>query len=444
MKNFFKGILAISVAAASVFGLSACEPEDVPFGAMPLGTPLKATMLDYKERNEYKYGDINRSAEKFAADFADIAYKQYGEDGNFAVSPISVYMALSLAAQCSADDTQSEILSTLGISYDTLKTQFSYYYRSVFAEYTARDETDKKIQTGMIKLTNSVWLDSHTTAKQECIDTLAEKYFCYSYHTDFHDDNAAANQAVQKFVKENTNGLIDQNFELSKDTVFALINTLYLKDFWNMYGNDLLLTENDYNFAQSDGSIKNIKLLQGYSNNGRVVESDSFKTFFTRTANGNKINFILPKDGYTVDDVFTAENISKVKNIESYKGVDDEKKQRFYTRCLFPEYTASFDGYITSILKQMGITAMFDSDKCDFTNLTDDDVYCDSVIHTTKLKVDRKGIEGAAVTIIVGAGAAGPDEYENVYLDFVIDRAFGFIISDAYGNTLFSGVVNKV
>ena len=442
MKRILKTIVSISCAVLSVFGLTACNTTSS--GVDVIGKPDNVTDMDNNERNENKFADIHESAENFASNFAAIAYKQYDSEENFAVSPLSVYMALSIAAQCSAGETQSEILSTLGMTYDNLNAEFSDYYRSVFAEYTARLENNEIVQTGVINLTNSVWLDSHTNPKQECIDTLADKFFCYSYRADFVDDNENANKAVREFVKENTKGLIDKDFALSAETVFALINTLYLKDCWNTTGRDLPFTDKNYDFLQNDGSIKSIKLLHGYSNYGQVVEGDDYSTFFTKTNNGNKIDFILPKEGYGIDDVFTAENIEKVKSLTSYNGVNHEKKQRYYTSCLFPEFTATYDEQIGSILAKMGITTLFDSKKCDFTGLTDDYAVCGNITHTTKLTVDRKGIEGAAVTIMPSPGAAGPDEYEDVYLNFVVDKAFGFIISDRYGNTLFSGVVKNI
>jgi serine protease inhibitor len=59
--------------------------------------------------------------------------------------------------------------------------------------------------------------------------------------------------------------------------------------------------------------------------------------------------------------------------------------------------------------------------------------------------VDRKGIEGAAVTLMaMGATSAPSDEYTKLYFDFIVDKAFGFIITDSYGATLFSGVVNEL
>lgn len=67
-----------------------------------------------------------------------------------------------------------------------------------------------------------------------------------------------------------------------------------------------------------------------------------------------------------------------------------------------------------------------------------------AIIHKTKLDVNKKGIEGAAVTIIANAGESAPsEEYTKIYSDFVIDQSFGFML--VYDDTiLFSGVVNNL
>ena len=36
------------------------------------------------------------------------------------------------------------------------------------------------------------------------------------------------------------------------------------------------------------------------------------------------------------------------------------------------------------------------------------------------------------------------DNYKKVYHDYIVDRAFGFVIIDMYGSVIFSGVVNSV
>jgi serine protease inhibitor len=76
------------------------------------------------------------------------------------------------------------------------------------------------------------------------------------------------------------------------------------------------------------------------------------------------------------------------------------------------------------------------------SNITSEPVCCEGVIHKVSLTVDKKGIEGAAVVYIPGAGAAGPPPYEKVYHDFVVTGAFGFVITDTYGTVVFSGVIN--
>ena len=98
------------------------------------------------------------------------------------------------------------------------------------------------------------------------------------------------------------------------------------------------------------------------------------------------------------------------------------------------------------ILQQnFGIQTLFDEETCDLTALTDDKpAFCDGVIHQTSLEVNKKGIEGAAITVIPGAGAPGPDEYEDVYVDFIVDRAFCFILTDSHDTVIFSGVVENI
>lgn len=435
MKKIFKSLLSITCTAAVACGISACGTGAK---AEELGAPKETTALTYAERHSEKVKTVSSSAEKFSAEFASLAYGKYKTEDNFAVAPVSVYMALSLAAQSADGNTRSEILSALGISYNDLFEGFSDYYRSLFAEY----RSDGKLN-GQISLSNSIWVDTRVLTKQDCIQTLADKFHCYSYKADFYNDTAAVNRTIRKFVKDKTKGLIDRDFQLSNRTLYALINTLYLKDTWSDFGDDLLFTNQNYNFINYDKTEKKTKLLQGYYCEGRAVDGEKYKTFFAETANGNKLKFILPDDGYSVDDIFTAKNLAEINGITDYQAKDEVNKIKYSTRCQFPEFSASFNKNIKDLLADMGIKDLFD-ENCNFSTLTDNDVFCSAVTHATKLNVDKKGIEGAAVTIMEVDDSAQPPEYENVFYDFVIDRAFGFILTDKYDNTLFSGVVKNI
>jgi serine protease inhibitor len=127
-------------------------------------------------------------------------------------------------------------------------------------------------------------------------------------------------------------------------------------------------------------------------------------------------------------------------------------KIRYNTRCLFPSFKASYDEKINDVLKsEFNINTLFDKAKCDLTNFAEvpakyENMYCEKIQHVTDLTVDEKGIEGAAVTLVQldGATSAGPNEYEYVYNDFVVNKSFGFIITNSRNVTLFSGVVKSI
>ena len=139
--------------------------------------------------------------------------------------------------------------------------------------------------------------------------------------------------------------------------------------------------------------------------------------------------------------MFTEENIAKVNVLSDYNAYDEVSDKTNVTRCIFPEYKTDYDKDVSEILKDMGIKNLFDATKCDFTNLSADGVVCSQVRHVTKLAVDKKGVEGAAVTIIAMDGTSVPN-FE--YFDFTVDRAFGFILTDSNGVQLFSGAVNSL
>ncbi len=410
-------------------------------GAALLDQPASAEALRWDERQSETTKNILSASNSFAAAFSDAVYKQFGEKGSFAVAPVSVYMALSLAAECASGETRNELLNALGLDYEALQSSFATLYGSLIAEY--KDDNNKT--AGMLELSNSVWMDDRTHVKDACIDKLANRYFCYPYRTDFDGNNKAANRAIREFVKQHTHGLIDQGFDLSEDVLFTLINALYLKDIWNDGGRDLGFASGQYSFVNGDGSVTSTPLLSGYYYRGRVVATEAYRHFFTQTEHGYTLKFIVPNDGYTIADVFDAETLCEVNGIDDYKADDEENKIHYSTRCLFPEFETKFDENLNDVLQnKFGVHRLFDPYSCEFSNLTNDAVYCCKVQHVTDLKVDKTGIEGVAVTIMANAESAGPDDWADVYEDFVVDRAFGFVLTDRYGTIIFSGVVDSL
>ena len=141
----------------------------------------------------------------------------------------------------------------------------------------------------------------------------------------------------------------------------------------------------------------------------------------------------------------TEENLLDINWTKQYNVQDDiiTSYVEYYTRTIFPTFEVSYNKDLVKIFKNdFNVRSIFAPGQ-HLTGLTDiDNLFVESIIHQTKLKVDETGIEGAAVTIVFGT-----DESERPIVklhDFVIDRAFGYLLTDSYGNVLFSGVVNTI
>ncbi|MBQ8293378.1 MAG: hypothetical protein IJX78_06255 [Bacilli bacterium] len=412
--------------------------------------------LSYEERLEEGYVNFKNKLDSFYAKFSEETYKYFGSNNtNLCVSPVSVYMALALTIECSSGETRNEILEAIGVTYDEVRT----YTKRLFSECNKEYKEENMLGNEKIKalelLTNSIWFNEGLELEEVGLTNLAKDYNCSSFSAPFETKNKQANKALRDFVSRNTKGLIDRDFQLGVDTLIALVNTLYLKEIWNDDGDDLPFTNNSYTFTNYDLSTKELALLRGYYNTGRVVTEEKFSHFYTTTNHGFRIKFIVPNQNYTIDDIYTEEVLSYVNNVTDYKAVNDEEKTIASTRVFFPEFKGSFNEDIIPVIqKGFGIKSLFNYKTCDFTGIINPEqyldkyegIYCSKIIHQTELIVDKTGIEGAAVTIVAmdGAESAGPDEYEYVYFDYIIDQAFAYIITDYSGIVLFTGVVKNV
>lgn len=429
-----KMLLFILISVFMLMGTS-CTNSDLNFLKKEAANPYE---YNYKEINEENYINYLNKLKTFYSTLSSDIYSEFGDDySNICISPISIYMALSLVVECTNSNTRQEILDAIGVTYEELLQ----YTKLIYSQLNSLDKEGNKVLLQEI-LTNSIWFDESIVLKDIGLTSLSENFNCSSYSTPFRTNNKTANKALKDFVKKNTNGLINNDFNLDPNTLIALVNTFYLKEVWD-YEDDLSFTNDKYTFTNYDKTTKKLELLKGYYNQGRVYEADMYNSFYTMTAHGYYIKFIVPKNEYNVDDIYTKDILEEIMNMNGYNALDEENKKIYKTRCFFPEFKANFNEDIKSILEeQMNIKTLFTT-SADFSNITSEDVFGLGVVHQTKLNVDKKGIEGAAVTIVM-VGDASVGEYEVIKQDFIIDRDFAFVIHDYSGNVVFTGVVKEI
>ena len=177
MKNTKKQTLAIILGVISALSAIGCTPSKSTL----LKAPAAVNKLSLSENNEEAFVSFKKSFDNFSALLSEKVYQTSNQSNNFTMSPISVFMALSLAAECADGNTRSQILSALGVNYESLKTNISKLYRSLQNEYKKKDAFGFEKTTSELTLTNSIWLDESISFSQDCLNSLSKNYYCYSF-----------------------------------------------------------------------------------------------------------------------------------------------------------------------------------------------------------------------------------------------------------------------
>lgn len=434
--------LLIIVCLLLLLFLTSCSNTSSIRRMKCLREPVKLSRrLNISSYIDEDYKAFKNKMKLFSSSLSESLLKQeYIKNENLAFSPLSIELALGLAVSSSNNETRDELLNAFDIDYDT----FNKYYKAYFTDSLLENEDNNGKIYSQIKTYNSIWIDDEIELKDEGLDNLLNDYYCYSFEADFNNKNKRSNDAIRQFNKEKTNGLIDQDLNISKETLFVLMNTLYLKDVWDDIGRDLPYASSEYKFKNIDGNTSSKSLLDGYYNSGKAIETDTYSAFNTSTYSGMRLYFIKPNDGVNINTLFNKEIIDYVSTSSNYIINDSEKQEKYLTKCIFPEFKAdSAIDLKETLSKDFNIKNLFDPESCDFSNLSNNKVYCDDIKHIAKLDVNKTGIEGAAITMMAMCGESAHVEYEIVRETFVVDKEFIFVLTN--GNIiLFSGIVTNI
>ena len=427
----------------SVFSLASCSSEgEIALKEMrQLRSPEGLSHeVDYSIISEEGYKTFKEKVNTFASKISDsYAKREFNAKKNLAISPISIELCLGLAIRSANGKTRQELLNCFDVDYAT----FNRYYKVLFNELTLERTSESNELMSQILLTNSIWIDDEVTLKDEGLDALRDDYYCYSYEADFNHNNAKTNKAIQEFIRKQTKGLLNPELNLDEETLFVLMNTIYLKDIWNEFGNDISLASETYKFKNYDGSLSNKRLLEGYYFPGKKIETEDYSAFYTK-GQSFSLYFVKPNDGKRINQIFDADLVKEISNRKNYIEIDEEKKEIYETYSVFPEYEAGCDYELTDMFREdFKVNSLF-NDSCDMSDLSNIPVFCSTFKQISKLKVNRKGIEGAAVTYMAYSGSAGPiEDYTLIQDKFVVDKEFGYVLT--YKDTiLFSGIVTNI
>lgn len=350
---------------------------------------------------------------------------------NRVFSPLNLTMALAMLSEVTDGETRQQLLDLLGAEdLEALReTAGSLWLQSY------QDDG----QTASL-LASSLWLRQGTNYEQSTLDNLAAYYYASAFRGQM--GSAAYDALLQRWLNEQTGGLLEEQaagLHMEPETVLALATTICFKAPW--FGEFSPYLTEDGSFFGPDGE-EQVSFLHG-SREIPWYWGERFSAVALDMQNGGEMWFLLPEEGLSPEELLEDEELMDFLLLRDKN--EWEKQKDPLVRLTIPKFDVSSDLELSAGLRALGLTDAFDPKCSDFTPLTREleELYVSTVQHAARVKIDEEGCEAAAYTVIeVAAGEACIDEPEPEVIDFILDRPFLFVITNAGGLPLFVGVVN--
>lgn len=319
-------------------------------------------------------------------------------------SPYSVVAALGLATAVARGATRDEVLAAV-----TGGSELNAAARLLGLAADLGDGAE-------LALASSAWLREDAEPADGVTEALA-RWPAAALHR-FGADLDRARRAINADVADTTRGLVPELLgagELDPRTVAVLVSALYLRTGWVHEFDEPATAPRRFHAPSGPVDVPTMELVADleYAGTGR------WQVVTLPAAGGVAATVLLPRgplpdaeaelDGAELDDLLAPRTSRRV-------------------RLRLPRLRLDWRADLADALCAAGIRALFDPDRADLTGLTPvRPAWVSKVIHQAVLRIDERGLEGAAATsVAVHARALGPPPAEPLPVE--VNRPFLLVV----------------
>lgn len=423
--------LGLSVLAVGAVGLlEACGDEPAP-GRPPGSTDLTLASSDVEraapDPDAVAAGVASMQA-LGAGLWGELSGELSGEEGNLAISPFSVAVALGMTLNGAKGSTLEEMLAVLDVdsaeSANAGYNAVSQHVESLAGPVKRWKDDDAEIA---LDAANALFGQQGVAWEAPFLDALAASYGAGVQQVDYTAATEAARAAINGWTAEQTRDKIPELIPegvLTDLTRLVLVNALYLKAPWESPFEKSLTQDGD--FHRADGSTVRVPMMRssdpiaGSMGDGwraaRIPYAGGALAMTVVLADGDMDSMV--SGGALVDVLATAPSLS--------------------VAITMPRWTFRTPSPLSDALITLGMPTAF-SDAADLTGMsTELDLFIAAVLHEVFIAVDEEGTEAAAATAVIADTTSAPIIDD----ELVLDRPFLFVIHDVeHGTPLFLGRV---
>lgn len=352
---------------------------------------------------------------------------------NAVFSPLSISMALSLAAAGSKGPTLEQIHSCLKLKEGPQSHEFSsQLVNAILIDGSPSGGPN-------LSFVNGVWVDKSMPLKPSFGDIVKKQYNTEARLVDFLNKSNEVRMEVNKWAADETKGHIQELLpvdSVDKSTRLVLANALYFKGTWQKEFDSSATKEGTFNLLNGETVQVPMMTTKKKQFIKRVGDCQILRLPYLQGQDKRSFSmyFLLPdkKDG-----LLDLEKTIDLNFLENHLVQGPEVKVGSFQ---LPRFKISFAFEAPEFLKKLGLVLPF-SNGADFTEMVDSPVanslYISNVFHNSFVEVNEKGTEAAAATaatILLRGISMNPVE------DFIADHPFIFVIKEELtGVILFVG-----
>ncbi len=345
-------------------------------------------------------------------------------DGTVSFSPLSLSLALAMAAEGAEGDTWKQFREVVGWDAAT-KEELGAYYQKMIKGLVEADTSVRFTSA------NSFWAAQGFPLKADYASLLKRYFAAESYTVDF--SLPATLKQINGWCSDKTDGKIPQMLDdLDPQTALMLINALLFKAPWRLTWD--ILQNREFRTASGQKTrkdylyVKDQRLSYGDFGDFELVRAPYGNTAYT-------MDIILPKEGKTLADILPQIG----SDVVNY-GLETTDVTLY-----LPKWSTDYstEDRLIPILMDQGLTLPFDRARADFSGISTKPTFIDMILQKVRIDVTEKGTEFAAVTVIgIKVTSAAPVSYPKVTVD--VNRPFAYIIRESTSGTiLLLGTLSK-
>ena len=374
--------------------------------------------------------DAERKLVEQNSDFAFNLFRQTRDTENHVISPLSITYALGMLNNGADGITREEICQVLSggqqTDYADVATM-NAFCRKMLTESALLDEDTR------VAIANTIFFngDREELSLKSAFKEAAATYYDATPSVLSFSDEATLG-TINQWATDQTDGMIrdllkPEDLE-DPNLVSFLLNAICFKGAWaNPFNKEN--TQKTY----FDNKKRTAMMMMQYQE-FRYAETNLYQSVILPYGNGSyQMTVFLPQYGKTLDDVLAAMN---------GKNWNAAKYENYFVWLGMPRIETDTNQDLVDIMASLGMKNAFlkynGHGFMDFCYAGDNEEYSDQcwislMRQKAHLKLDEKGTEAAAATVIGMVDKAMPQ----YYAEFIADRPFLYIISERSTGSIF-------